>query len=252
MLWSRLFAKASVRPQAKDNPTVASLEHRLSQIREEWRTLERQFTPQYLDMDPHARALRTRIANLEQQLDAERSKSRQDALAEAKEELASAQATKRRLQQQLAMTSRSVQNFSRRMAEFQAMQEELRGLGTNAPYRQAAPARSGSERAGTQATHSDPRSRSLARNRMAAPCTGATPASALMASLVLGFLAVWFVEFFDRAEPVARRTFDGHHSAAMGVGDNPGGRNLAATAAAPALAGNGAGAVAACATRSEN
>ena len=115
-------------PLAKDNPTVATLENRLSQLREEWRSLERQFTPQYLDMDPNARSLRTRISNLEQQLEAERGKSRQDALAAAKEDLASAQATTQRLQQQMANDKQAVQSFSRRMAEFQGMQEELKGL----------------------------------------------------------------------------------------------------------------------------
>jgi uncharacterized protein involved in exopolysaccharide biosynthesis len=115
-------------PQSRDNPTVASLEQRLSQLREEWRALERQFTAQYLDMDPAARALKTRMANLEQQLDGERRKSQQNALAEAKEELASAQATVRRLQQQQAEDKQSVQNFSSRLAEYQAMQEEWRSL----------------------------------------------------------------------------------------------------------------------------
>ncbi|MEJ6004042.1 Wzz/FepE/Etk N-terminal domain-containing protein [Paucibacter sp. AS339] len=122
--------KESGRPlsQAKDNPTVANIEARLSQLREDLRGLERQFTQQYLEMDPNVRALKTRIANLEQQLETERHKGQQSALADAKEELASARATVHRLQQQSAENRQGVQNFNRRFGEFQGLQDELQGL----------------------------------------------------------------------------------------------------------------------------
>jgi uncharacterized protein involved in exopolysaccharide biosynthesis len=188
-------------PLAKDNPTVAGLENRLSQLREEWRSLERQFTPQYLDMDPHARALRTRISNLEQQLDSERGKSQQDALGAAKDELASAQATVRRVQQQMAGDKQSVQNFTRRMAEFQTMQEEMRGL---EQMRLAARQRL----LGLEASEMGRKPRIQVLETAVLPETAWRPdywrdaGFSLLASLVLGFLAVWFVEFFDRSEPV--------------------------------------------------
>ncbi|MBK6296431.1 MAG: hypothetical protein IPF55_21095 [Rhodoferax sp.] len=79
-------------------------------------------------MDANARALKTRISNLEQQAVQERLKSQQTALAEAREELASARATTQRLQQHLADDKQSAQSFSRRFGEFQTLQEELRGL----------------------------------------------------------------------------------------------------------------------------
>lgn len=188
-------------PLAKDNPTVATLENRLSQLREEWRSLERQFTPQYLDMDPNARSLRTRIANLEQQLEAERGKSRQDALAAAKEDLASAQATTQRLQQQMANDKQAVQNFSRRMTEFQGMQEELKGL---EQMRLAARQRL----LGLEASELARKPRIQVLETAVLPETAWRPlywrdaGFSLLGSLALGFLAVWFVEFFDRAEPV--------------------------------------------------
>lgn len=222
-------------PQAKENPTVANLEQRLSQIREEWRTLERQYTPQYLDMDPGARALRTRIANLEQQLDAERNKGRQDALAEAKEELASAQATKRRLQQQLANDKQAVQDFSRRMTEFQAMQEELRGL---EQMRLTARQRL----LGLEASELARKPRIQILEAAVLPETAWRPlywrdaGFGLMASLILGFLAVWFVEFFDRAEPVVAGPSTVIIPQPWVSVTHPGGAYLAATAAAPSLA----------------
>jgi succinoglycan biosynthesis transport protein ExoP len=187
-------------PLAKDNPTVAGMEQRLSQWREEWRALERQFTPQYLDMDPNARALRTRIANLEQQLDGERGKSRDNALAAAREELASARGTTRRLQQQLADTKQSTHNFSRNFAEFQSMQEELRGL---EQMRTAARQRLVGLEASVAARRPLVQVLESATTPLSAwrPLYARDAGFALAGSLALAFLAVWFVEFFNRKEP---------------------------------------------------
>ncbi len=186
-------------PNAKENPTVASLESRLSQAREDWRAMERQYTPQYLDMDPGARAIKTRIANLEQQLENERGKSQHDALVAAKEELASARATTRRLNQQMTDDKQSVQTFSRRMAEFQVMQEELRGL---EQMRLAARQRL----LGLEASETARKPRTQVLESAVMPDTAWRPlywrdaGISLAASLALGFLAVWFVEFFNRPE----------------------------------------------------
>lgn len=187
-------------PQAKDNPTVAAVENRLSQLREEWRAMERRYTPQYLDMDPNAVALKTRIGNLEQQLAGERSKGQQNALAEAREELASARAVTRRLQQRLAEDKQSVQAFSQQFGEYQTMQEELRGL---EQMRMAARQRLLTLEASELA-------RKPHINLVEAATTPQTPwrplywrdaGVGLAGSLALAFLAVWFVEFFDRPEP---------------------------------------------------
>ena len=180
---------------------MAGLENRLSQLREEWRAMERKYTPQYLDMDPVAVALKTRIGNLEQQLANERSKSQLNALAEAREELASARSVTRRLQQRLAEDKQSVQAFSRQFGEYQAMQEELRGLDQmRMAARQRLLALEASE---------------LARKPRIKVLEAATTPDApwrplywrdagigMGASIVLAFLAVWFVEFFDRSEPM--------------------------------------------------
>jgi succinoglycan biosynthesis transport protein ExoP len=186
-------------PQAKDNPTVANIEQRLSQQREDWRALERQFTPQYLELDANARGLKLRIANLEQQLETERVKSQQLALADAREELSSARGTTARLQQQLAEDKQGVQLFSRQMGDYQSMQEELTGLES---MRMAA-----SEK--LLAMESSARAR---RPRIEVVEAAAVPDApwrplywrdagiSVAAAIALAFLAVWFVEFFNRAE----------------------------------------------------
>ncbi|HSV51381.1 MAG TPA: Wzz/FepE/Etk N-terminal domain-containing protein [Burkholderiaceae bacterium] len=186
-------------PQLKVNPTVSAIEQRLSQMREEWRALERQFTPQYLEMDPNAKAMKIRITNLEQQLETERVKGQQGALAEAREEAAGARATTQRLQQQLADDRQTVQAFSRRFSEFKGMQEELQGL---EQMRQAARQKV----LALEATEGTRKPRVLVVEPAAAPDTPLKPlytrdaAISVAASLLLGFLAVWFVEFFNRTE----------------------------------------------------
>jgi uncharacterized protein involved in exopolysaccharide biosynthesis len=189
-------------PQARDNPTVAGLEARLSQAREDWRGMERQYTPQYLDMDPGARALKARIANLEQQLDSERGKSQQMALAEAREELASARATVQRLQQQLSGDRQEVQSASQQLGAYQVMQAEIHGIEQLLQAaRQKLLALESSERAR--------RPQLLVLEPAVTPAAPSSPAYwrdaglVLAAALLLGFLAVWFVEFFNRSEAPA-------------------------------------------------
>jgi uncharacterized protein involved in exopolysaccharide biosynthesis len=184
---------------AKDNPTLAAIESRLSQAKEAWRALERQFTPQYLDMDANAKVLKTRMANLEQQLDDERQKSQRMALADAKEELVSVRATTQRLQQQLSDDKKEAQAFSSRFSDYQGMQEELKGL--EKMYQTA-----------QQKLVAMESSDSARRPRIQVVEPALTPDApwrplywrdagiSLMASLLLGFLAVWFVEFFNRTE----------------------------------------------------
>ena len=186
---------------AKDNPTVASMEARLSQLREEYKSLERQFTPQYLDMDQNAKGLKMRIANLEQQIEVEREKGQQSALSAAREELASAKSASQRLQQQLGEDRQNVQGFTRRFADFKAMEEELQGL---AQMQQAARQRLIT----LEATATERKPRTLVVEPAAIPETPWRPlyaqdaAISVAGSLALAFFAVFFVEFFNRTEPV--------------------------------------------------
>jgi succinoglycan biosynthesis transport protein ExoP len=196
------LAQGGRNPLAKDNPTVAAMETRLSQMREDYKSLERQFTPQYLEMDPNARSVRNRIASLEQQLQGERSKGMQSALAAARDELASAKATADRLQQQFSEDRDKVQTFTRRFAEFETMKDDLKGL---EQVRQSARQRL----LALEASAKERKPRLLVVEPAAVPDRPWQPqyerdaALVVGGALVLGFLAVWFVEFFNRTEPVA-------------------------------------------------
>lgn len=186
--------------RSRDNPTLANLEQRASQAREDLRDLERVYTPDYLAMDPKARALRARLVELEQQIKAQRETGQQHTLSEADEELASAREAAQRLQSQIASRRQEVGAFAARFSQYKSLQDELGQL----------------ERAYQDALRRKARLDATERSRMPAvhvleqaalprqpwrPHYWRDAALVLAGSLVLGLLAVWLVELFNRPEP---------------------------------------------------
>jgi uncharacterized protein involved in exopolysaccharide biosynthesis len=110
---------------ARDDPTLASLEHRASQLREDLRELSRSYTEEFMAMDARARALRTRLSELEAQIVERRAVSQEQALAKAKEDVATAQANVAQLQAQIAAGRQGLGNFSVRFAQARAMEDDL-------------------------------------------------------------------------------------------------------------------------------
>ena len=102
--------KAVIR--AKDDPTLADLQQRVSTLREQWHEMQGRFTPAYLAFDADAKALQARLANLEEQLQAQIAASQRTAAAEAQEEFASAQAAAERLRQDVAANQKQAQEFA--------------------------------------------------------------------------------------------------------------------------------------------
>jgi hypothetical protein len=186
--------------RARDDPTLANLEQRASQMREELRELERRFTPDYLALDPRARALRTRIAELDQQIKVQREASQQAAVREAEEDLAAAREAARRIQQQMAADRQEVGQFTARFNQYKSLQEDLAQL---------------------EKAHRD----AVERNaKLEATERGRTPTIRILevatvpqevwrplylrdsglgvgAALLLALLAMWLVELFNRPEP---------------------------------------------------
>jgi polysaccharide biosynthesis transport protein len=118
--------KATVR--AKDSPTLAALEQRLSQAREDLKQLERRYTAAYLVREPQAVALKTKIPELEAQIRREREASQQANLADAEQEAAQTQEALASLRRQLAGDRGTVQSFTARLSEYTAMQSQLESL----------------------------------------------------------------------------------------------------------------------------
>jgi len=186
--------------RAKDNPTIANIEQRASQIKEELRDLERRFTPQYMAKDPQIRAMRARLESLDQQSKAERQASQKAALDEAQEELANARETVNQLRRQLALDKQSAQAFSSHFNEYKSMADELNQL--------EAAQRAAQERlANLEASE---RTRMPQLQLLEAATLPLEPSSphymrdagiSLAGSLVLAFLTSLLVEYFYRSGP---------------------------------------------------
>ena len=185
--------------RARDNPTLANLEQRQSQLREELREMERIYTPTYMAMDPRARALNVRIADLDHQIRQTRDAAQQAALAEAQEEAVTARAAANRLSNQISGDRQSVQQFTVRLGEYKAMQEELLRLETM--HRQAIGHATG--------LATGKASRTPTVTLLEAAVTPREPWSpnytrdagiAFLAAVLLALLTVWVVEFFNRSD----------------------------------------------------
>jgi uncharacterized protein involved in exopolysaccharide biosynthesis len=193
-------AAGNVVVRARDNPTLANLEQRASQAREDLGDLERAYTPQYLEKEPRAIALRARLAELDRQLAQQRRASQEAALAEAREESSSAQAAARRIADEMASDRQNVAQFTTRFNEYKARQAALAEL--EKAYDDAVQRRArleASERART------PKLRVL--EAAATPTTAWRPlywrdaGIATGASFLLALLAMWLTELFNRSDP---------------------------------------------------
>ncbi|MEO8935767.1 MAG: tyrosine-type recombinase/integrase [Burkholderiaceae bacterium] len=114
--------------RAKDDPVLAALEQQAIGIRADLRETARTFTPEYMQIDPRVRALRARLAELEEQMTVQRQAGRQGALQDATDELNTARAAVAALRQQLAADQASVQSFTSRFNQYKGLQEELTHL----------------------------------------------------------------------------------------------------------------------------
>jgi len=185
---------------ARDNPTVADLERRASQLREELHDLQQRFTPQYLDLDPAIKGTRARLGNLEQQIKTERAAGQRAAVAEAEGKVTAAREAVDQLQQQINENKSSVQTFMARFGEYKAMQEDLTHL--EQLHRAAA-----DRLARLEASDSEVAPQVEILEAASVPQLPWRPLYArdagisLGAAVALGFLAVWLVEFFSRSEP---------------------------------------------------
>jgi polysaccharide biosynthesis transport protein len=195
---SAAAGNAVIRP--RDDGTLANLEQRASQAREDLRDMERAYTQDYLAKEPKAIALRTRLAELERQITVQRAASQKAALVEAQEDLASATGAAARIQSQMVAGRQEVGQFTTRFNEYKSRQDDLTEL----------------EKTFREATQKRARLDASERSRMPAakvieaattpgeawrPLYWRDTAIAAGGSLVLALLAMWLVELFNRAEP---------------------------------------------------
>jgi polysaccharide biosynthesis transport protein len=190
--------KAVVR--AKDDPTLADLQQRVTVLREQWHEMQGRFTPAYLAFDADAKALQARLANLQEQLQAQIAASQRTAAAEAQEEFASAQAASERLRQDVAANQKQAQEFATHLNDYKAMREDLdhlEGMNRAALDQLTKLQSSEAERAPRiQLVEAAAESRQPWR-----PDYRLEAALGLAGAVAFGLFAAWFVDFI--AGPVA-------------------------------------------------
>jgi polysaccharide biosynthesis transport protein len=185
---------------ARDNPTVADLERRASQLREELHDLQQRFTPQYMDLDPAVKSTRARLDNLEQQIRTERAAGQRAAVAEAEGKVTAAREAVEQLQQQINENKSAVQTFMTRFGEYKAMQEDLTHL--EQLHRSAADRLAKLEASDSEVAPQVEILETATEPQLPwRPLYARDAGISLGAAVALGFLAIWLVEFFSRPEP---------------------------------------------------
>ena len=186
--------------RSRDDPTVASLEQQASAIRDQLSDLGRDFTPNYLAVDPKAIALRSRLAQLERQIPVQREASQRIALAEAQEELASAQGAAARIRSQIATGQKELGQFAARFNEYKSKEDQVKAIDKD--YQDAS-------RRFTKLEATE-RARMPTLKLLEVAATPDRPwrppywrdtAISIGASLVLALLAMGLVELFNRPAP---------------------------------------------------
>jgi polysaccharide biosynthesis transport protein len=187
---------------AKDDPTLAALQKRASELRGQWSEVQRRFTPAYLALDPDAKSLRAQLDDIEEQLKSQTGAGEYAALREAQQDVFSAQVAVDQLRQSVADNQKQAQEFATHLNDYKAMREDLdhlEGLARAALDRLAKLQASERERAPQVAVLE-------AAAPSSQPWRPDYPLEAALAvggSVVFGLFATWFVDFLAGNRPQA-------------------------------------------------
>ncbi len=181
-----------------DRALIQNLEKRAMDLREKMKDLEHEFTGPYLALDPKYKALRSNLTRAEQDIARERQTSAQQSVQNAEEELAGAKTAVLRLQNELAARKREVQEFTARFAEHTAFVNELKRMeeSLDASKQRLSLLEGEKKLAGPVVTFL---SQPSVPERPARPDYWRDALIAVAGAGLLGLIAVWFVEFFQRS-----------------------------------------------------
>ncbi|RLA38797.1 MAG: integrase, partial [Gammaproteobacteria bacterium] len=111
-----------------DERTLANLEARAQELREEVDDLEKRYTPQYIELQPNLKNIPEQLAKIEEKIAGMKGKGRGVALAEAEENYYAARQVAAELERQVEDYKDTATEFTRRFAEHEALIEELAQL----------------------------------------------------------------------------------------------------------------------------
>lgn len=109
----------------QDQRSLAALETRAVQLREQLREMQQKYTPEYMQFDPAAKALLRNLKLVEGKINDNLNLSARTALSEAEQALSSSRQRVQVLKQQMADYKQVAADFTTRFSEHEARKEEL-------------------------------------------------------------------------------------------------------------------------------
>ncbi len=182
----------------EDRTEIAALETRARELQEQLREADKGFTAAYIRLDPRLRASQENLQVLERKIADAKTRSQQEALAEAEQEMAGAAENVANLQRQLDASKAAAIGFAARFSEHKALVAEVEQTERLARAAQARllraeiADRSRLPRVVVVAPPSVPETHIRPHYTRDAAITGAV-------ALVLGIAAIWLREFLRRS-----------------------------------------------------
>jgi uncharacterized protein involved in exopolysaccharide biosynthesis len=204
----RAVAEGKPVVRIEDERTLANLEQRAQEMREQMKDFEQRYTPAYMELKADVQTVKRNLQRVEEAIQEKRQQAQQAALAEAEREYQGAREQAARLRTQFDEYKQTVAEFTARFAEHEALQEELTEL--EQLFRDVQQRLVKTE---VMDEHQRPRLESLERAfepvRPVRPLYWRDAGISVAVAFVLGMLAILLYEFFTRKaeQPAASHEF---------------------------------------------
>lgn len=196
----------------EDSRTLAELEARAQALREELTSLRQRFTPDYIRLNPQYHKVPEQLAEVEGKIQRLVEHGQRTVLVQAEQDYASARQAVEETERQLKEHQRLAAEFSARFAEHEALVKELEQMQTRQREFQDRITQLEVKQM-EKYPQVEVVERAFRPHHPIRPKYWRDAALAGAASLVLGLLAVWLVEYLTRrgTQPETRLTLAGVH-----------------------------------------
>ena len=181
----------------EDERTLAQLEQRAQEMREQMKDFEQRYTPAYMELNASVQTVKRNLQRVLEEMQKRRRQAQEAALAEAEQLYEGAREQTAKLSTQFAEYKQTVAEFTARFGEHQALQEELTEL--EQLYRDVQ-----QRLVKTQVMDENQRPRLEVLERAFEPVRPVRPlylrdaGISVAGAFILGLLAVFLYEFFTR------------------------------------------------------
>jgi len=194
----------------EDKRSLANLEQRAQELRETIAALEKQYTPQYLALQPQHNVLPQQLAALENEIQSKLEYGKQVVLSDAQREYDAAHQAVAEIHQQLTKHKQKSIGFTTSFNEHEALQQELTQL--EELFRNAKDQLTRIELKQQSQPQVKVIERAYFSDHPVHPQYQRDAATSFAGSLLLGLLAIWMIEFLGgRKKQPAGITLSGVH-----------------------------------------